>query len=125
MALFLNQLLYILGLNASSPTYATIWQPSQPVFTAAVSMTLRIEKVSVLKLAGIASAVAGAVFVRTRMFPTLCTVLGSPPNAGTAQMVAYGRTHGSGNIGVATALLACNCLAMAIYVVRRPPQPGF
>jgi len=58
---FLNQLLFIEGLALTSATQAAIMQPCIPVFTTALTLILRIEKFSVLKLVGILFSAGGAV----------------------------------------------------------------
>ena len=50
--LFLNQLLYILGLRLAGVTLATCLQPSIPVITAALAMLLRIEHFSPMRASG-------------------------------------------------------------------------
>lgn len=52
MALFMNQLLYIVGLEYAGVTIATCMQPSIPVFTVAAAMWLGQESASARKIAG-------------------------------------------------------------------------
>jgi drug/metabolite transporter (DMT)-like permease len=52
VCLFLNQLLYILGLQLAGVTAASCMQPSIPVLTVALSMAARAEAVSALRIAG-------------------------------------------------------------------------
>jgi len=58
---YLNQLLFIEGLALTSATQAAIMQPCIPVFTTALTLILRLEKFSVLKVIGILFAAGGAV----------------------------------------------------------------
>lgn len=58
---YLNQLLFILGLEFTSSVQAAIMQPCIPVFTTALTLILRTEKFSVLKVIGILFSAAGAV----------------------------------------------------------------
>eukprot|EP00026_Physarum_polycephalum_P009833 Phypoly_transcript_09970.p1 GENE.Phypoly_transcript_09970~~Phypoly_transcript_09970.p1 ORF type:complete len:386 (-),score=58.41 Phypoly_transcript_09970:190-1347(-) len=58
---YLNQLLFILGLKYTSSTQAAIMQPCIPVFTTALTLILRTEKFSILKVVGILFSAAGAV----------------------------------------------------------------
>lgn len=60
--LFANQLLFIVGLGLSTSLQASIWQPSQPVFTATIAICIGWEKPGAFKLLGIAvRAVRGSV----------------------------------------------------------------
>lgn len=52
VCLFLNQLLYVLGLNLAGVTLATCLQPSIPVFTVLLCMAVRQEHVSVSRCLG-------------------------------------------------------------------------
>jgi len=61
MMLYLNQLLFIEGLALTSATLAAIMQPCIPVFTTFLTLVLRMEKVSVLKVLGILICAGGAV----------------------------------------------------------------
>jgi len=56
-----NQLLFVLGLSLTSATQAAIMQPAIPVFTTLITLILRTEKFSSLKLLGILASAAGAV----------------------------------------------------------------
>jgi drug/metabolite transporter (DMT)-like permease len=58
---YLNQLLFILGLELTSATQAAIMQPCIPVFTTAFTLILRTEKFAVLKVLGILCSAGGAV----------------------------------------------------------------
>lgn len=52
LCLYLNQLLYILGLQLAGVTLATCLQPSIPVVTVILSMLLGLERVSVMRTTG-------------------------------------------------------------------------
>ncbi|KAL0476360.1 hypothetical protein AKO1_006266, partial [Acrasis kona] len=56
-----NQLLFIFGLQHTSPMVAGIFQPSSVVFTAFISIALRFEQKSLIKFIGIGVAVVGAI----------------------------------------------------------------
>eukprot|EP00892_Ulva_mutabilis_P009714 jgi/Ulvmu1/7114/UM034_0020.1 len=60
LCLFLNQLLFILGLFLAGVTLASCMQPSIPVFTTVVSMVCGQEQPSSRRLTGAALASAGA-----------------------------------------------------------------
>jgi drug/metabolite transporter (DMT)-like permease len=59
LCLFLNQLLYILGLNLAGVTLATCLQPSIPVFTAVLSMLCGQEDPSAHRISGTRTQVIG------------------------------------------------------------------
>lgn len=59
--LFGNQVLFIYGLQRTSPFIASIVSQTQPVFSSVLAMTLGLEKQSAWILVGVASAVLGAV----------------------------------------------------------------
>jgi drug/metabolite transporter (DMT)-like permease len=61
LGVFANQLLFIVGLSYTTASNAAILMPSIPVFAAALGALLGIQRLDRRQLAGIASAVAGAV----------------------------------------------------------------
>lgn len=76
---FLNQLLFILGLEYTTATNSAILMPSIPVFTMAVAMIMGIERLTARRAVGIALAVAGALIMLrvTRFSLSEDTVLGN------------------------------------------------
>ena len=61
ICLWLNQLLYILGIDMSGVVVATCMQPIIPVFTAMLAVALKLEAGSLQKFAGIGIAVGGSL----------------------------------------------------------------
>ena len=61
LCLWLNQLLYILGIDMSGVVVATCMQPVVPVFTAMIAVALKLEAGSLQKFAGIGIAVGGSL----------------------------------------------------------------
>lgn len=61
LCLWLNQLLYILGIDMSGVVVATCMQPIIPVFTAMLAVALGLEAGSLQKFAGIGIAVGGSL----------------------------------------------------------------
>ena len=59
--LFLNQLFYILGIDMSGVVVATCMQPTIPVFTAMLAVTMGLEPGSCQKFLGIMLAVGGSI----------------------------------------------------------------
>lgn len=59
--LFLNQLFYILGIDMSGVLVATCMQPTIPVFTAMLAVTIGLEPGSCQKFVGMTLAVGGSI----------------------------------------------------------------
>eukprot|EP01102_Stenamoeba_stenopodia_P009836 TRINITY_DN2916_c0_g1_i1.p1 TRINITY_DN2916_c0_g1~~TRINITY_DN2916_c0_g1_i1.p1 ORF type:complete len:402 (+),score=87.51 TRINITY_DN2916_c0_g1_i1:74-1279(+) len=97
-----NQLFFILGLNATNPTYAAIMQPSIPVFAVAIALVLQRERFNVWKIGGILSAAIGAVIM---------VLFTSSSNNGDSSVASYG-----------IIFLIINCLCMAIYLILQKPM---
>ncbi|MFZ1729488.1 MAG: DMT family transporter [Bacteroidota bacterium] len=95
---FLNQLLFITGLDYTTAVNASILMPSIPVFTVAVAMAMGIERITWRRSFGIGLAVAGAMIMLrvTRFSLAEDTVIG--------------------NI-----LILVNCLSYSIFLVRARP----
>jgi drug/metabolite transporter (DMT)-like permease len=96
--IFLNQSCFIIGIKLSNAVAASIWQPSQPIITAAICMFMGWEDFSVMRLIGIIIAFAGC-----------------------ATMVALSSNSTSSNdIGSEIAgnlFFFFNCLGTALYVI--------
>lgn len=60
---FLNQLLFITGLDFTTATNASILMPSIPVFTVAIAMVMGVERITWRRSFGIGLAVAGALIM--------------------------------------------------------------
>ncbi len=63
LGVFLNQVLFIVGLKFTTATNAAILMPSIPVFAVGIGWLTGIERVGARRLAGVALAVAGAVIL--------------------------------------------------------------
>lgn len=95
---FLNQLLFIIGLNYTTATNSSILMPSIPVFTVAVAMLMGIERLTLRRAVGLAFAVAGAlIMLRVTEFSlTEDTVIGN-------------------------VLILVNCLSYSVFLVLARP----
>jgi drug/metabolite transporter (DMT)-like permease len=99
--IFGNQVLFVVGLKLSNPVAGAIWQPSQPIFTAALASFIGAETPSPLRFAGVALAFLGC-----------------------ATMVSFRahETHTSGgNLTRELCGHVCffgNCLCTSVYVLR-------
>eukprot|EP00216_Chloropicon_sp_CCMP2111_P003634 CAMPEP_0198242570 /NCGR_PEP_ID=MMETSP1446-20131203/17728_1 /TAXON_ID=1461542 ORGANISM="Unidentified sp, Strain CCMP2111" /NCGR_SAMPLE_ID=MMETSP1446 /ASSEMBLY_ACC=CAM_ASM_001112 /LENGTH=327 /DNA_ID=CAMNT_0043926091 /DNA_START=265 /DNA_END=1244 /DNA_ORIENTATION=+ len=61
--LFLNQVLFIVGVDLSGAMVATCIQPSQPIITFIVAVLIGQEKIDLNRLLGLTLSVVGAVWV--------------------------------------------------------------
>lgn len=98
LGVFLNQVLFIIGLDHTTATNAAILMPSIPVFAIAVGALLRIERIGPRQLAGVALTVVG------------CLALLDPSRFTAARETAIGNL-----------LILCNCLSYAMFLVLQRP----
>ncbi len=98
LGVFLNQVLYIFGLQLTSATNAAILMPSIPVFTAAAAAAFGVQRINLRTIGGVLLASAGAL-----------TVLDP------------GRWSASGPACWGDLLILGNCLAYAVYLVLQRP----
>ena len=91
LGVFLNQILFIIGLQYTTATNAGILMPSIPVFTAAIAALFGVERLDKGQAVGIALAVAGAMVMlnpfgfamtRSTMFGNLLIILNCLSYAG-------------------------------------------
>eukprot|EP00927_Polykrikos_kofoidii_P045070 TRINITY_DN3892_c0_g3_i1.p1 TRINITY_DN3892_c0_g3~~TRINITY_DN3892_c0_g3_i1.p1 ORF type:complete len:357 (-),score=47.10 TRINITY_DN3892_c0_g3_i1:87-1157(-) len=97
VTIFTNQACFILGDKIVGAVIASAWQPSQPVFSLVIAVILGWERLTVGKGIGIVISFGGAAF-----------------------MALYGATIESSSLGnmiAGNALLFCNCLGTALYVI--------
>jgi drug/metabolite transporter (DMT)-like permease len=102
--IFGNQVLFLLGLQWTTPDNAAIMQPLIPVLTALIATVLRIEQFSWIKAGGIGLAVVGAL-----------TMLGVDSIISGHQSLG-GSTALIGNVS-----LFGNCLCFAIFILAMRP----
>ena len=98
LGIFINQVLFILGLQYTTATNAAIFMPSIPVFTAAAAIVLGVEQLSGRRLAGIFLAVAGAMVMLD------------------FSNISLGKGPFFGNL-----LIMLNCLSYAMFLVLQRP----
>jgi drug/metabolite transporter (DMT)-like permease len=98
LGVFLNQVLFIVGLSLTTATNAAILMPSIPVFAVVVASLLGIERIDRRRGAGIVLAVLGALVM---LDPT-----------------QFSLTSGT---SLGDALILLNCLSYATYLVLQRP----
>ena len=99
LALFANQFCFIVGEKLANAVVGSAWQPTQPIFTAAISIVLGYERGTWAKLIGILLAFGGACF-----------------------MVFFGAdASGGGHKFIGNILFFFNCLGTSLYVIWSKP----
>ncbi|ETO32427.1 hypothetical protein RFI_04688 [Reticulomyxa filosa] len=98
LALYCNQLFFIVGLKLSSSVTASAWQPSQSIIAVVLGICLRTEKnVDVFKICGILFGTGGALFM----------ILFNSDNGGNSVWQEFG-----GSI-----CFFLNCTGTALYLI--------
>jgi drug/metabolite transporter (DMT)-like permease len=95
---FINQVLFIVGLDYTSAINAAILMPSIPVFTAGIALLMRIERLTTARIAGIVSAVVGALII-----------------------LDVGNLSFSGDAALGNLLILINCGSYALFLVLARP----
>ena len=98
LGVFLNQVLFIVGLNYTTPTNAAILMPSIPAFAVGVAALLGLERIGPYRLAGVILAICGALVI---LDPT---------------RFSLGQSTLIGNL-----LILINCLSFATFLVLQRP----
>lgn len=63
LAIYGNQAGSITGIKLAGPVTAAVWQPSQPIMTAAISMAMRWEPINYRRVSGVLLAFLGCVLM--------------------------------------------------------------
>jgi drug/metabolite transporter (DMT)-like permease len=117
-----NQGFYLLGLDNTSPTFASAIQNSVPAITFAMAAALRIEKVrldrrdGVAKVAGTLACVAGASVITLYKGPTIFG-----PSGGGEMTTVSKAVGGDKNWTLGCVYLIGHCLSWSGWLVLQAP----
>ncbi|KAG4993744.1 hypothetical protein JHK86_030571 [Glycine max] len=136
--IFGNQLLFLIGLSYTNPTYAAAVQPAIPVFTFLFTVIMGIEKVNLLRYEGVAKVggtlicVSGAILMVFYRGPAL---IGDTEMDQVAQIKISARGQpeasrwlinglldlGFDNFQLGVIFLIGNCICMAAFLAIQAP----
>mmetsp|Transcript_13120 Transcript_13120/g.24858 ORF Transcript_13120/g.24858 Transcript_13120/m.24858 type:complete len:418 (+) Transcript_13120:125-1378(+) len=108
LAVFGNQAGFIVGIKMAGPVTAAVWQPSQPIFTAAISMALLLEPPQRKRILGITVAFIGCI-----------TMVLIKHNSNTKQDTSTEAVHqhNAARYLMGNAFFFANCLCTSLYVI--------
>lgn len=98
LGVFLNQVLFIVGLSYTTPTNAAILMTSVPAFAVGVAALLGLERIGPYRLAGVILAICGAL------------VILDPARFSLGESTLFGNL-----------LILLNCLSFASFLVLQRP----
>ncbi|OIV92911.1 hypothetical protein TanjilG_00088 [Lupinus angustifolius] len=136
--IFANQLLFVIGLSYTNPTYASAIQPAIPVFTFLFAVVMGTERVNLRRYEGLAKvggtviSVSGAVAMVLYRGPAL---IGYTDSVHVAQNETSANVHaepsgwfisglenlGLGYFHLGVICLIGNCICMAAYIAILAP----
>ncbi|KAH9321199.1 hypothetical protein KI387_015838 [Taxus chinensis] len=136
--IFGNQLLFIMGLNYTNPTYAAAIQPAIPVFTFILAAIMGTESVNLhaidgkVKIGGTLLCIFGAVYMAVVRGPVVfgqaymdimaqAEISGKPQPEPVGWLATGLMEWGLETWHVGIVCLIGNCLCMAIYLALQAP----
>ncbi|KAJ6845908.1 WAT1-related protein-like [Iris pallida] len=136
--IFGNQLLFLIGLKYTNPSYASAVQPAIPVFTFILAVIMRIETVSLftnegrMKVLGTLVCISGALLMVLYRGPSVIggdahvDLLGQTDHLIGVAAAAATPHHGLLSIGldnwhIGVLCLIANCFCMATFLVLQAP----
>ncbi|KAJ3672566.1 hypothetical protein LUZ60_007287 [Juncus effusus] len=134
--IFGNQLLFLLGLSYTNPSYAAAFQPAIPVFTFLLAVLLGVETVNLYKKSGLAKisgtliCILGALFMVFYKGPSLIGPTDSNLNSMLGSLITGPTNLNLSSTNLSWSLtpwhlgvlcLIGNCLLMGAYFVIQKP----
>lgn len=135
LVVFGNQAGFIVGIKLTDPVTASVWQPSQPIMTAAICMAWGMEPVRKVRVMGVLLAALGCVaMVLLKNATSATTLSGSQqddvdttvsPTVGDESTTLHDTTAVSngespidaGRYLIGNLLFFSNCLCTSLYVI--------
>ncbi len=107
LGIFMSQAFYIVGIKLSSAVAASVWQPSQPIITAAVCMVLGWEPFNLHRVLGILVAFLG------------CSIMVLGGGAATGESLGGGGAEISNAFSslMGQVCFLVNCCGLTLYVL--------
>ncbi|XP_027193104.1 WAT1-related protein At4g19185 isoform X2 [Cicer arietinum] len=130
--IFGNQLLFLIGLSYTNPTYAAALQPAIPVFTFLLTVMMGVERVNLHSLEGLAKVggtlicVSGAILMVLYRGPSLIgyteLVIIPPSEINAKGLLINGlQDLGLDNFELGVVFLIGNCMCMAAFLAIQAP----
>ncbi|MED6214301.1 hypothetical protein PIB30_101718 [Stylosanthes scabra] len=126
LGIFGNQLLFLIGLNLTNPTYAAAAQPAVPVFTFLFSTIMGTEKVNLLRYEGMAKVggtiicVSGAISMVLYRGPVIIgnseTGMEHVSQNPSGLLMDGLKDIGFDQFSLGVICLIGNCMCMAVYL---------
>ncbi len=114
LTVFGNQAAFIVGIKLAGPIAGSVWQPSQPIFTAAICMALGWEPVLRKRLVGILVAFVGCVIMV--MLKARIPILSPRTNSDQEDQTDTDHETMTRYV-IGNVLFFSNCLCMSLYVI--------
>lgn len=136
--IFANQLLFLIGLNLTSPAYAAALQPGIPVFTFLLAVCMGTEHVDwdewagMAKIGGTFVCIGGAILMSTYKGPVIWgdgfldmhmqgAVFGQPSPEPVGWFIEVLLELGLDTWHIGIVCLVGNCFCMALYIAFQAP----
>lgn len=104
LTIYGNQAGFIVGIKLAGGVAAAVWQPSQPIITAAISMALKREPANGWRICGVGIAFCG------------CATMVALSTAASNKSSSDGENDGS-NFLIGNLLFFLNCLSTSLFVI--------
>ncbi|WJX56021.1 hypothetical protein P8452_41720 [Trifolium repens] len=120
--IFGNQLLFLIGLSYTNPTYAAALQPAIPVFTFLLAVIMGVERVNLQSFEGLAKVGGTIVCVSGAI---LMVLYRGPSLIGYTELIIIPQSEikdiGIDNFQLGVVFLIGNCMCMAAFLAIQAP----